>query len=128
MKKVLLLTVVVLIVLAVMYRQRIFLRDPLGTVERNGVRVEGARVFINYSNDVLVDDAGMAQHYIVQHESVPGTPKQLNCLHGMLCWTEADVAAVLPLGGAGYRPEVTMSNRRVSFRDGAGEGMRVALW
>jgi hypothetical protein len=128
MKNFLLFTVMLLVLLLVVYRQRIFLRDPLGKVERNGIRVQGASVFINYSNDVLVNDVDAAQHYLVQHESVPGTPKKLNCLRGMICWTEADMATVLPLGGAGYRPEVAMSNREVSFRDGAGEGVRVVLW
>jgi hypothetical protein len=40
------------------YRERLFLRDPLGVVERDGVKEDGARVFINYSNDVLMWDGG----------------------------------------------------------------------
>jgi hypothetical protein len=40
-KKLLVLCLVALVVVAVVHRQRIFLRDPLGKVERNGVRLEG---------------------------------------------------------------------------------------
>jgi hypothetical protein len=126
-KKLLVLCLVALVVVAVVYRQRIFLRDPLGKVERNGVRLEGANVFINYYNEVLIEVPNLAQRYLVQRGSVPGTPKNLSCLRGVMCWTDADVATVAPLGGAGYRPDVVMTSTDVSFKDGAGEGMRVEL-
>lgn len=127
MKKLLTVVVVLLVIVVGIYRQRIFLRDPLGKVERNGIRVDGAKVFINYSNDVLVEDAGGASRYVVQRGSVPGVPKKLSCLRGMMCWTEADIAEVEPLGGAGYRPDVVMTNKDVSFKDGAGDGVRVKI-
>ena len=126
MKRVLIVGVLFLIVVAVMYRQRLFLRDPLGRVERNGMRVEGASVFINYSNDVLIQSAA-AGAYLVQRGSVPGTPAKLSCLRGMVCWTEADIAAVSPLGGADYRPNVVMNSKEVTFLNGNGDGMRVVL-
>jgi hypothetical protein len=86
-----------------------------------------ANVFINYYNEVLIEDPNLAQRYLVQRGSVPGTPKNLSCLRGVMCWTDADVATVAPLGGAGYRPDVVMTSTDVSFKDGAGEGMRVEL-
>jgi hypothetical protein len=116
-----------LILMAVMYRQRLFLRDPLGKVERNGLQVNDARVFINYYNDVLVQNADAGQTYLVQRGSVPGTPAKLSCLRGMMCWTEADIAAVVPLGGVGYVPNVVMTNKEVTFVDGSDNGLRVVL-
>ena len=126
LKRILIVLTVLLIVVVVVYRQRLFLRDPLGKVERNGVRVDGAGVFINYYNDVLIrnSDGGF---YLVQKGSAPGTPMKLTCLQGMMCWTEADVAKVTPLGGVGYQPNVVMSDKEVSFQDGAGDGVRVVL-
>ena len=126
MKRVVIVGVMLLVVVVVVYRQRLYLRDPLGTVERNGMRVDGASVFINYYNDVLIrnEDAGS---YLVQRGSVPGTPAKLSCLRGMVCWTEADIATVAPLGGTDYRPNLVMTNREVTFQDGNGDGVRVVL-
>jgi hypothetical protein len=126
LKRILIVLTVLLIVVVAVYRQRLFLRDPLGKVERSAVRVEGAGVFINYSNDVLIrnSDGGF---YLVQRGSVPGIPVKLTCLQGMVCWTEADIAKVTPLGGVGYQPNVVMSDKEVSFQDGEGAGVRVVL-
>ena len=110
-----------------MYRQRLFLRDPLGKVERNGMRVDGARVFINYYNDVLIQSADGGQPYLVQRGSVPGTPAKLSCLRGMVCWTEADSAATVPLGRVDYRPNLMMNSKEVTFQDGNDDGVRVVL-
>ena len=54
---------VLLVVFVVVFRQRIFIRDPLGKVERNGIAQDGARLYINYSNDVLVEDAAANRRY-----------------------------------------------------------------
>jgi hypothetical protein len=127
LKRILIVLTVLLIVVAVMYRQRLFLRDPLGKVERNGIEVDGATVFINYYNDVLVQSAEAGRSYLVQRGSVPGTPVKLNCLQGMVCWTEADIATVVPLGGVGYRSNMAMTSSEVTFQDGNGDGVRVVL-
>jgi hypothetical protein len=127
LKRILIVLTVLLIVIVVVYRQRLFLRDPLGKVELNGIGVEGASVFINYYNEVLIrgmDDAGT---YLVQRGGVPGTPAKLNCVQGMVCWTEADIAKVAPLGGVGYQPNLVMSDKEVSFQNGEGDGVRVVL-
>jgi hypothetical protein len=103
------------------YRQRLFLRDPLGEVDRGGVKQEEARVFINYSNDVLVQDGG--RWILVQGWSgAAGTPARLNCVQGLACMTEAEHAEVTPAG-----TKVEMSNRMVSFVDGEGHAVRVTL-
>ena len=59
MKKIVVVVVIVFAVVVGVYRERIFVRDPLGKVMRNGAKVAGAEVYINFLNDVLVvgDDA-----------------------------------------------------------------------
>ncbi len=125
----------VLIVLFVLFaavvlgnRQRLFVRDPLAEVERNGVKVEGAEVYINFSNDVVVQEPRPPNRYIVQHWNLrPGVPQRLSCVRWMFCWTEADRAESVPLGGDGYQGMVQMSSHEVSFVDGSGAPVRVTL-
>ncbi len=76
---------------------------------------------------MLIQSTDGGQPYLVQRGSVPGAPARLSCLRGMVCWTEADIAAVVPLGGVGYRPNLVMTNREVTFQDGNGDGVRVVL-
>jgi len=118
----------VFVVLLAIHRQRLFLRDPLGTVKRNGVVVDGARVYINYSNDVLVEETAEQRTYMVQGwNKLPGVPKELTCLRGLVCWIDADHARMVPLGGASYSPETTMTDKLVTFNDGYGIGIGVTL-
>jgi hypothetical protein len=125
----------VLIVLFVLFaavvlgnRQRLFVRDPLAEVERNGVKVEGAEVYINFSNDMVVQEPRPPNRYIVQHWNLrPGVPQRLSCVRWMFCWTEADRAESVPLGGDGYQGMVQMSSHEVSFVDGSGAPVRVTL-
>jgi hypothetical protein len=123
---VLLLTLLV-VVLVALNRNRLFLRDPLGEVERSDTRVADARVFINYSNDVLVQ-AG-SQIYLVQAwNSTPGVPMKFTCMQGLLCLTDQDQATSLPLRvGDRIAESVVMTNREVSFVDGAGMRVRIKL-
>jgi hypothetical protein len=127
LRRILVAGVVVIAVFVVVFRQRIFLRDPLGTVERNGVAQSGARVFINYSNDVLVEDAASHRFVVVQgwNGGLPGTPQRLACVTGMACWADGDQASVFPLGG-GARGGA-MSSKEVTFTDEDRVGVRVTL-
>ena len=128
MRKILVFAVLLLIVVVAVFRERIFLRDPLGKVERNGVAVDGARLFINFSNDVLVEESGTERRYLVQGWSgVPGVPKILGCVQGLVCWTDADHAAVFPLNGRGAGARAVMSAKEVTFADENGAAMRVEL-
>ena len=61
MRKILIVGTLLLVVFVAVFRQRIFVRDPLGKVERNGVAQDGARLYINYSNDVMVEDSARAR-------------------------------------------------------------------
>ncbi len=136
MKKVLALLTLLLIVFVVVYRQRIFLRDPLASVTRDGVKVSGVVVMINASNDVLLEDrsAGKRRLYLVQNwnKTAEVPTVALTCVQGLACMTNADQAtgmAIVP-GYRGKRPAwegVTMTSRRVEFVDEDGALVQVAL-
>ena len=128
MKRILIVGTLLVVVFVVVFRQRVFVRDPLGKMERNGVAQDGARLYINYSNDVLVEDSARHQFVLVQGWSaLPGVPQHLFCLTGMVCWTDADKAAVFPVEGVGGRTPAVMSAKEVTFVDGSGAKVRVAL-
>jgi hypothetical protein len=128
LRKILIVGTLLVVVFVVVFRQRIFVRDPLGKVERNGVAQDESRLFINYSNDVLVEDAAPHQFVLVQRwSSLPGVPQHLFCLTGLMCWTDADKAAVFPVEGVGGRTPAVMSAKEVRFVDESGAAVRVAL-
>ena len=58
MKKWMILTLVIAVIAVfVAYnRNRLFVRDPLGSVTRNGAKEAGAQVYINFSNDALIEN------------------------------------------------------------------------
>ncbi len=133
MKKILFLVLVVLVVWIVYNRARIFVRDPGASVYLNNVKQSGVQVFINYSNDVLLEKDGQPGAYrtLVQHwDMAPATPASLICVRWMACLTGADHAPTLPIDwkGAGkYDPRVTMTGRTVTFVDSDGGQVRVEL-
>jgi hypothetical protein len=128
LRKILIVGALLLVVFVAVFRQRIFVRDLLGKVERSGVAQDGARLYINYSNDVLVEDSARHQFVLVQGwNALPGVPQHLFCLTGLMCWTDADRAAVFPVEGAGGRTQAVMSAKEVTFVDEAGAGVKVTL-
>jgi len=95
-KKILLAVFLVFVVFVVVERQRLFLRDPLASVMRDGVKEDGTQVFINYNNDVLLEHDGAPMYVtLVEHANHVGTPKELKCLHWMACLMDADVATLV---------------------------------
>lgn len=94
MKKIILLVVLLLIVFVVMSKHRLYVRDPLANVTRNGVKEAGAQVFIDFDNDVLIqnDNAGPGLVYVelIHHDMPVGTPASLTCMHWIACLAEAD--------------------------------------
>jgi hypothetical protein len=119
---------VLLVIFVAVFRQRIFVRDPLGEVERNGIAQSGTRVYINYSNDVLVEDTAANRRYLVEGwNGVPGVPKYLACFTGLACWTDATEATVFPLGDAPNQVRAVMSAKEVTFTDETGAGVKVKL-
>jgi len=134
MKKLFLLAFVVILVLVLLHRQRVFVRDPLVTVYTSALpngadamKQSGVQVYINYSNDVLLIKEGSGGYtLLVQHwNRTPGTPVRLRCIHWMACLTDADHAQML--AARTYDAKVQMSDRTVSFVDPKGVGMRVDL-
>jgi hypothetical protein len=123
MKTILTLLLIASLALLIYNRQRIYLRDPLATVYRNDVQQTGVEVFINYSNDVLLEqDAEPAPSSILLQDwnKMPGTPTTLTCLRWIACMTNADQASAIPLAWTGkgkYDPKVFMTTREVSFVD-----------
>jgi len=116
MKKLLLLVLIVLVVFAVLNRDRIYVRDPLAVVTRDGVAESGVQVFINHNNDVLLEhDAVPAYVTLLQHGQPVGAPKLLPCIHFVACLTDAAVQPVLVSNRAAHIE--SMSSAQVTFRD-----------
>lgn len=128
MKKILIVGALLLAIFVVVFRQRIFLRDPLGKVQRNGAVQDGVRLYINYSNDVLVEDSKSHEFVLVQGWSaLPGVPQHLFCFTGLMCWTDAERATVFPMEGVGGRTRAVMNAKEVTFVDASGAAVRVEL-
>ena len=98
----------------------------------------GVQVFVNAAGDVLLwrDAQPGAFRVLVQTwNKAPGTPLRLICLRWMVCLTDADRAATIPLDWTGnsgrhkgkYDPRVSMTSREVSFVNGDGMTVRVEL-
>ena len=106
MKRILIGGLLIVIVVLVVFRQRLFLRDPIAKVERNGLQQTEYRVYLNYFNDILVEDLAQDRRYLVQSKDgvpmVPGIPGHLGCIRGLACLTEENYAPTDPLGGKGY--------------------------
>ncbi len=127
MRRLLLLVMIVIVAAFVLLRQRLFLRDPLGKVYVRGVEVDGARVFINSSNDVLVMRDGDAAMMVQGWDRTPGTPREMRCLRTLACLTESDQAGKIAAGGSGYEPKTGMGSREVTYVDASGAVVRVVI-
>ncbi len=136
MKKFIVLLGVALLVFVVIYRQRVYVWDPLAAVTRDGVKQGGIRVMINFTNDTLIDDKSTDKRriYLVQNwNKQPIYPLgELRCIQFMACMTAADQVAgdkVIPGAHGGRAPleGVTMTNKRVRFVDERGALVDVEL-
>ena len=120
----------VVLLLAVLFvvwsRQRMYVRDPLGSVMRDGVKERGAQVYINYSNDVLLENFSAPMYVtVVQHGDHVGTPAEVRCVAYMVCLMDADVATLMDAkGGAKV---MSMSSKELEYRDAGGRDTVVAL-
>lgn len=114
MKKLIALLLIVSLVFVVVEKRRIFVRDPIATVTRNNAKVDGEQVFINYNNDILLENDNPPMLVMaVQKDQPVGVPTKLRCVHWAACLTDADVATTLPVGP----PAQSMTNKVVHFRD-----------
>ncbi len=143
MKKLFLLAFVILMALILLNRQRVFVRNPLATVYKSPapghtsgageLKLSGVHVFINYSNDVLLekDAEPGAYRILVQHwNRLPVTPAELKCIYQMACLTDADQATAIPIAAPGKSQpidEVAMSDHEATFAGPDGAILRVVL-
>jgi hypothetical protein len=123
-KKLIALLVILLVVFVVVQRKRVFVRDPLASVTRAGEKVDGEQVYINYYNDVLLENDNPPMLVMVVQKGQPvGIPTKLRCIHWLACLTDADAASALPLNASVQ----SMSNKTVQFRDDSGQPWVVTL-
>jgi len=113
-KKLIALLILLLIVFVVVERKRVFVRDPLASVTRAGQNVSGEQVYINFYNDVLLENDNPPMHVLAIEQGQPiGFPTKLRCIHWVACLTDSDAATTKPLEGSIQ----SMSNKAVHFRD-----------
>ncbi len=149
MKPIVFVALLILFAFIVINKDRIYVRDPLATVyktepgneatpgaspdTRTAVKQAGAEVYINYLNDVLVveqEPAGGSRTLVQNWSKMPGTPTELRCLRWTACLATEDRVPTFPMvwtGQGTYDPQVTMSDQRVTYVDGAGATQRVEL-
>jgi hypothetical protein len=124
MKKLLFVILVVVIAFLYINRQRVYVRDPLASLTRNGVPESGAQVFINHSNDVLIENDNPPMYTtLVQHGLPVGAPTKIYCLHWVVCMT-TDVHP--PLLGT-VAPAEAMTDKLITYRDRDGRTAIVTL-
>jgi hypothetical protein len=123
-KKLIALLILALIVFVIVERQRVFVRDVLASVQRDGAKVDGEQVFININNDVLLENDNPPMLVFMAQRGQPlGVPTKLRCIHWVACLTDADIATTMPLGGS----TPVMSAKTVSFHDQDGRRWVVSL-
>jgi hypothetical protein len=123
-KKWIVLLVLALAVFVVWRRQRVFVRDPIASVMRDGAKTSGEQVYINFTNDVMLEkDSAPMMVMLIQRGQPIGVPVKMHCIHWVACLMDADVATTLPLGG----DVESMSGKSVSFRDADGQEWVVRL-
>ena len=126
MRKFIALLVLVAVVFVVWNRQRLYVRDPLGSVVRDGVKEQGAQVLINYSNDVLLQNYNAPMYVtLIQQGNRVGTPAVLHCVAYAACLLDADVPEFLFTDEAAK--VTTMTGKLVEYRDGKGRNTVVTL-
>lgn len=126
MKKILLLLFLVAALFIVLNRQRLYLRDPLASLAVDGVKQNGVQIYINYSNDVLLENDHTPMYLtLVQQGSRLGTPVGLRCLHYLVCRTDAAESTLVLEGGKASVD--SMSSKAVIFRTHDGQTSVVTL-
>ncbi len=118
MRKTILLVLIGLAALMIFARMRLFIRDPFGSVSHNGVKEKRAQVYINFNNDVLLENDNPPLYtLLIQHREHFGVPAKLYCLHYLACLTDAD-AATLSAGTWNITiDEMTRRNVRYHTKD-----------
>lgn len=127
MRKILLLLIVLFVVFVVVYRDRLFLRDPIAKLERKGVAQTGEAVYINFSNDILVQENSGKRMFVVQHrDRLPHMPAGLTCFQGLACLTPEN-SSLAESSAVANGHLATMTDRVVTFTDDDGVSVRVQI-
>jgi hypothetical protein len=96
MKKIIAVLLLVFVVFVIYNRHRLYIRDPFGSVTRDGVKDDGAQVYINYSDDVLLEnDHPPAYLTVIQHGDHIGTPAVMRGMHYVVYLADADVVPLI---------------------------------
>jgi hypothetical protein len=96
MKKVILILVLIAIVFIAVMRNRLFLRDPFATVFIDGEKQSGTQVYINFQNEVFLEnDNPPAFIKVIQHNNHIGPPTEMHGMHWLVMLSDADVAPLL---------------------------------
>jgi hypothetical protein len=133
MKTIAVLVLAVFVIWTAFNRERIFVRDPIASVYRNNVKQEGIEVYLNFSNDIVMQKRSdpPSSPTIVQHwDQAPAIPVGLACLHWLACLTPADHSPVLPSSPnekTSQTPLAQMNGRHIQYVDGTGAHIRVEL-
>jgi hypothetical protein len=133
MKAIAVVVLVVLVMWTAFNRERIFVRDPVASVYRNGVKQQGVEVYLNFSNDILMQKKSdpPSPPTILQHwDQAPEIPVGLVCMRWLACLTEADHSPVLPSSSDGKRDDIPlaqMNGRHIQYVDRSGAQIRVEL-
>jgi len=116
MKKLLALILLVLVVFAVLNRDRIYVRDPLASITRDGSPETGVQIFINHRNDVLLEHDDSPRYLTLIQQGQPiGVPKLLHCLHFLACMTDSPTAPVLIISRSAHLESA--NSKQLTFRD-----------
>ncbi len=112
-----LLILFLLIALFVVYeRAHLYVRDFTASVTRNGVKEDGAQVFFNLTDDVLLENDNSPMYItLIQHDKPVGEPAQLNCIHFFICLVAKD-GAIIPGSESGAKVK-SMTPTGIEFRD-----------
>jgi hypothetical protein len=126
MKKVLAVLALLLIVFAIAYRTRLYVRDPLASLTHNGLPEPGVQIFINAHNDVLLEQDNAPRYLLLlKHDQPVGIPAHLTCLHWLVCMTDAETVPLLAIDPTARI--LSASDRSVSFLDSKGQPSLVSL-
>ncbi|MDE1154544.1 MAG: hypothetical protein PW735_02320 [Acidobacteriaceae bacterium] len=99
-------------------REQLYVRDPLASVTENGVERTGVQVYLNYNNEVLLEqDHPSFQLRLMQRGNHVGVPARIKCIHWVACLLDAPLATLVE------REPLTvdaMDARHIAFHDANG--------
>lgn len=128
MRKLFLLLVVLAAAFLIYNRQRVFIRDPLASVTRNGSPESGTQVYINYTNDVLLENDHAPMYVALIQKRTPqvaGAPLHMQCVHFVVCLTDADIATLAEPPMPAVISE--SSGKRLAYKAQGGDEVQVTL-